>query len=82
MEDKRERKGSECLEGLSGERGTIFYARYEKGVPFPSEIVYKRVKVWTSRLSLPAENFVEFSPPPLPGMEDKRERKGCKGLEG
>ena len=35
------------------EKGTIFYQRYAKGVPFLSKMVYKRVRVWTSGRSLP-----------------------------
>ena len=35
------------------ERGTIFYGKYAKGVPFLSKMVHKRVLVRTSGRSLP-----------------------------
>ena len=43
------------------ERGTIFYGRYRymKGLPFLSQMVFKRVRVWTLGQSLSVYNFVE-----------------------
>ena len=40
------------------ERGTNFYERYTKGVPFLSKMIYKRVRVWTS--------YKTWSSPPPP----------------
>ena len=40
----------------------FFNGRYTKGVPFLSKIVYKRVRGWTSRRSLPVQKFVECPP--------------------
>ena len=48
------------------EKGTPFSnERYTKrgNVPFLSKMVYQRLKVWTSRPSLPVRNVVEKPPP-------------------
>ena len=33
--------------------------RYTKGVPYLSEMVYKRVRGWAAGQSLPVQNFVQ-----------------------
>ena len=40
------------------ERGTIFYGKYAKGVPFLSKMVHKRVRVWTSGRASPYKTLL------------------------
>ena len=45
---------------LSTEKLLLFFNfRYSNGVPFWSNVVYKRVRVWNSGRSIPVEKIVE-----------------------